>query len=175
MRVRTIKLLVLLGSAVALGIVAGVLIDVATFLVARYGPQADNWSYRGNGALAVPFGLGPAVVAGAWVALVTRNRGFARWKELGLAAGLVGTALLIGSVIPLVAFGAAGGMATSTALMFAILGWMVFAPVLAAFIRPRVLLRPKQETAGHIVAGIMFTVVSVVAFYASGQVLAPGS
>src|SRR5580704_761759 len=81
--------------AAVIGVVAGVFLDVATFLVARYGPEADSFSYRGNGALAVPFGLGPAILAGAWVALVLRYRGFARWKEIGLAAGLVNIFLLL--------------------------------------------------------------------------------
>jgi hypothetical protein len=60
----------LIGSAVVVGIIAGVFLDVAAFLVARYGPQADGWSFRGNGALAIPFGLGPALLAGFWAGLV---------------------------------------------------------------------------------------------------------
>src|SRR5438445_10815867 len=98
------KNLRLVLSAVAIGLLAGVLLDVGTFLVARYGPQADGWSFRGNGALAIPFGLGPAILAGAWVALVLRYRGFPRWKLLGLAAGLVGVGFLLISVLVLVAF-----------------------------------------------------------------------
>jgi len=45
-------------------IASGILLDVATFLTARYGPQADSWSFRGNAARAIPFRLGPAVLAG---------------------------------------------------------------------------------------------------------------
>lgn len=42
------KTLALLGWVIVIGLVAGVLVDVATFLVARYGPQADGWSFRAN-------------------------------------------------------------------------------------------------------------------------------
>src|SRR2546428_13894338 len=73
-------------SAVAIGLLAGVLLDVGTFLAARYGPEADGWSLRGNGALSVPFGLGPAILAGFWAGLVFRFRGFGRWLALGLVA-----------------------------------------------------------------------------------------
>src|SRR2546428_3660057 len=96
------KNLRLVLSAVAIGLLAGVLLDVGTFLVARYGPEADGWSFRGNGALSIPFGLGPAILAGFWAGLVFRFRGFGRWLALGLVAALVGTALLLISVVVLV-------------------------------------------------------------------------
>jgi len=161
-------------SAVVIGLLAGVLLDVATFLVARYGPQADSWSFRGNGALSVPFGLGPAVLAGFWAALVFRFRGFARWLLLGLAAALVGTAFLLVSVLVLVLFNS-GGMGVSSAMSLFILAWMVLAPILAAVV-PAPKPRPEpQEVGGHVGAGVLITVALVVAFYAAALVLAPGS
>lgn len=154
--------------------VAGVLLDLATFLVARYGPQADGWSFRGNGALSVPFGLGPAILAGAWAGLVFRYRGFARWRELGGLAGLVGTALLLISVLVLVLFNDAG-MGVSSNLTFFILGWMVVAPVLAALLPASARSERPKGLLGHVGAGAVLTVVMVAAFYAAGLVLAPGS
>ena len=59
----------LLVVALGIGLLAGCLLAVLTSLVARSGPQGDGWSFRGNGALIVPFCLGPAVLAGAWAAL----------------------------------------------------------------------------------------------------------
>lgn len=168
------KAISLLGWAAVIGLVAAVLLDVATFLVARYGPQADGWSFRGNGALAVPFGLGPAILAGAWVALVLRYRGFAHWRELGLATGLVGTAILVFSVLVLVLFGSAA-LGVSGIMTIFILGWMVVAPVLAGFVHPPRHSRQGGQLAGHTGAGAVFAVVIIVAFYASGLVLAPGS
>src|ERR1700736_3493676 len=131
----------LIGSAAFVGIIAGVFLDVAAFLVARYGPQADGWSFRGNGALAIPFGLGPALLAGFWAGLVFRYRGFSRWALLGLAAALVGTAFLLISVLVLVFFNSAA-MDVSSAMSFFILGWMVAAPVLAVVL-------PKRAQRGH--------------------------
>jgi hypothetical protein len=160
--------------AAVIGVVAGVFLDVATFLVARYGPEADSYSYRGNGALAVPFGLGPAILAGAWVALVLRYRGFARWKEIGLAAGLVNIFLLLVSVLLLVLFNSAA-FGVSTAMTFAILVWMIIAPVVAAFVPAPEKRDEPRELPGHVGAGALLAVVLVLAFLAAEAVLAPGS
>jgi hypothetical protein len=161
-------------SAIAIGLLAGVLLDVATFLVARYGPQADSWSFRGNGALSVPFGLGPAILAGFWAALVFRFRGFARWLLFGLAAALVGTAFLLVSVLVLVLFNS-GGAGVSNAMTMFILAWMVLAPILAAVL-PAPKPRPEpQRVGGHVGAGVLITVALIVSFYVAALVLAPGS
>jgi hypothetical protein len=161
-------------SAIAIGLLAGVLLDVATFLVARYGPQADSWSFRGNGALSVPFGLGPAILAGFWAALVFRFRGFARWLLFGLAAALVGTAFLLVSVLVLVLFNS-GGAGVSNAMTLFILAWMVLAPILAAVL-PAPKPRPEpQRVGGHVGAGVLITVALIVSFYVAALVLAPGS
>ena len=182
----------LIGSAAIAGLVAGVLLDVVAFLVARYGPQADGWSFRGNGALAIPFGLGPALLAGFWAGLVFRYRGFTRWALLGLGAVLVGTAFLLISVLVLVLFNSAA-MDVSSAMTFFILGWMLAAPILAALApahgdygspHPASLLRKRAdlptgwgggELPAHGGAGAILTVILFVAFFAAGLVLAPGS
>jgi hypothetical protein len=164
----------LIGSAVLVGLVAGALLDVAAFLVARYGPQADGWSFRGNGALAIPFGLGPALLAGFWAGLVFRYRGFARWALLGLAAALVGTTFLLISVLVLVLFNSAA-MDVSSAMSFFILGWMVVAPALAAVLPARTYGQRSEQLPVHVGAGAILTVVFFVAFFVAGLVLAPGS
>lgn len=164
----------LIGSAALVGIIAGVFLDVAAFLVARYGPQADGWSFRGNGALAIPFGLGPALLAGFWAGLVFRYRGFARWALLGLAAAFVGTAFLLISVLVLVLFNSAA-MDVSSAMTFFILGWTVVAPILAGFIPKPAQSGHPGELPAHVGAGAILTVVFFVAFLAAGLVLAPGS
>ena len=43
----------LLVTTAVLALVAGAVISVLAFVVARYGPAGDGWSFRGNGALAV--------------------------------------------------------------------------------------------------------------------------
>ena len=168
------KVLALIGIALVVAAVAGVLLDVVAFPVARYGPQADGWSFRGNGALAIPFGLGPAVLAGFWTALVLRYRGFARWLELGFAAGLVGTGFLLISVIVLVLFNSAA-MDVSSAMTFFILAWLVVAPVLAALIPGPAQSPHSGQLAAHLAACGVMTVVFGLAFFAAGLFLAPGS
>src|SRR4051795_12573993 len=82
----------LLVMTAVLAVVAGALISVLAFVVARYGPAGDGWSFRGNGALAV-YTLVPVVLTAAWTALVLRARSVRSWLTLGLGAGTV--ALLI--------------------------------------------------------------------------------
>ena len=159
--------MVLIGLAAVLGLLAGVLLDVTTFLVARYGPEAGHWSFRGNGALAVPFGLGPAIVAGAWVAIVLRYRGFASWLRRGLATLLIGIGLLILSVIVL--------FLADLDVMLLIVVWMLAAPVVACIVRAPAQRARVGLLAGHLGAGVAFAVALVVAFFASGVVLPPGS
>lgn len=161
------KVALLIGVAAGVGLVAGVLLDVTTFLVARYGPQAGHWSFRGNGALAVPFGLGPAMLAGAWVALVLRYRGFGSWLQRGLATLLVGIGYLVLSVIVL--------FVTDLDLMFVIIGWMLVAPAMACVV-PRAAQQARNGSlGGHVGACIAFATALVVAFFAAGVALPPGS
>src|SRR5438270_10327855 len=56
----------------AVGILAGILLWLLTTVVSRANVSGDGWSLAGNGALIVPFGLGPAVVAGGWTAVILR-------------------------------------------------------------------------------------------------------
>lgn len=168
------KTFALLGWALVIGALAGVLLDVATFLVARYGPQADSWSFRGNGALVVPFAVGPAILAGGWTALAARYHGFPRWLVLGVAALLVGIGFVLAGALVLVFFGSEAGAAWSNALTLLTLGWVVVAPWLARFVRS-----PGQEVrrgqlGGHVMAGALFAITLAVVFSVSGLVLAPG-
>ena len=162
------------GWAAVIGLLAGVLLDVAAFFVARYGPEADGWSFRGNGALAVPFGVGPAILAGAWAALVLRYRGFARWLQLGAGAALVGIAFVMVSVLVLVLFNSAA-MGVSSSMTFFILAWTVLAPVVAGFVRGPKAQPDLLRLLAHAGAGLAFLVTAAAAFYASGLMLAPGS
>jgi hypothetical protein len=169
------KMFALLGWALVIGALAGVLLDVATFLVARYGPEADGWSFRGNGALAVPFGVGPAILAASWTALVLRYRGFTRWLVFGLAAGLIGIGFVLLGVLALVLFGSATGEALSSALTLLPLGWMMVAPLLAGFVRAPADQVRRGLLGGHLVAGVLFAITLSVVFSASELVLSPGS
>ncbi len=163
----------LLGVALGAGLLAGVALDLLTDVVARYGPQGDSWSFRGNGALVVPFGLGPAVVAGAWTALVLHYRGSARWRTLGIGAGLVGAAFVVAGVVAIILFGSAGQRA-SDRLSLLPPAWMVAAPVLASVLR--VPGRPAARLPlPHAATGVVFPVALVAGFYAATLVVSPGS
>src|SRR5215831_6977465 len=63
----------MLAVVVPAGVVVGALLDLLMFLLARYGPHADSWSFRGNGALAV-LALVPAALAAGWTMIVAHGR-----------------------------------------------------------------------------------------------------
>jgi hypothetical protein len=126
------------GLIALVGIIAGVVLWILTTVVSRSNISGNGWALSGNGALIIPFGLGPAVVAGGWTAVILRMRGHARWLQLGIASGLVGLALTAGSLLSLVVFGPAARDAGATASLFfgfLLYGWLLATAIVAATIR----------------------------------------
>ena len=54
------------------GLGSGIAIWLLTTLLSRSTISGNGWSLAGNGALIVPFGLGPAIVAAGWTAKIGR-------------------------------------------------------------------------------------------------------
>src|SRR2546428_7733302 len=106
------------GLIALLGMIAGVLLWILTLVLSRSNVSGNGWALSGNGALIVPFGLGPAIVAGGWAAIILRMRGHPRWLQLGVGSGLIGLALVAGSLLSLIVFGPNGPDAGSTASPF---------------------------------------------------------
>jgi hypothetical protein len=158
-----------LGSA----IVAGLVLDVLAFLVARYGPQGDSWSLRGNGALLVPFGVAPAILAGAWSMLALHARGARRWARNGAMAGLVGLALVGGSVAVLVMFGSAG-LRPSELFIYATWLWVAVAPV-TCMVVPLEGRFSAHHWSMYLVSMLLFPVMLATAFLVAELALSPGS
>gem|GEM_PF-5077139 len=75
------------GLIAVLGLVAGLGLWVLTTILSRAHLAGNGWSLSGNGALIIPFGLGPAVVAGGWSAIILRMRGHPHWLQLGVGSG----------------------------------------------------------------------------------------
>ena len=125
------------GFLVLLGILAGIVLWLLTNLVTRSNISGNGWSLSGNGALIVPFGLGPAIVAGGWAAIILRMRGHPRWLQLGIGSGLVGLALVAASLLSLIVFGPRGRDAGATASLFfgfGLYGWLLASAITAAMI-----------------------------------------
>ena len=168
----------LLAAALGTGLLAGFGLDLLTFAVARYGLQGGDgaaWSFRGNGALIVPFGLGPAILAGAWTALVLRARHATHWWAFGIWASAMGVLAVLGSGGVLITFGSAG-QRVSDWLSLSPLGWMVVAPLLAA-------VWPVTESAEpvhparriYVVAGLLLPVALATGFAGAERVASPGA
>ena len=153
------------------GLACAAVLDVLTFLLARYGPSGGDrmpWSFRGNGALIVPFGLGPAVLAVGWTALILHGRGGVRWLAWSVGAGLVAVAAVLASVAATVL----GRMDLADRLTYLVLAMAIVAPSLALALQRRA---PQVGHLRHMIAAMVFVVALVGGFILSGQFLAPGS
>jgi hypothetical protein len=118
-------------------VVAGLCLWVLTIAVSRGGLHGDGWSLSGNGALIVPFGISPALVAGGWAAIILRMRGHPRWLLLGLGSALIGLGLAAASLLVLVVFGPRSrdaGAAASLFFGFVLYGWLLGSAIVAALI-----------------------------------------
>ena len=162
------------GMIVALGVIAGFLLWVLTIELSRSRLSGNGWALSGNGALIIPFGLGPAVVAGGWAAIILRMRGHPRWLHLGIGSGLVGLALTAGSLLSLIAFGPAGRDAGATASLF--FGFLLYAWLLASAIVAAMIRAPDPARQGPpfwSIAAILLLPVTLIAGCEAGAGLLP--
>jgi hypothetical protein len=119
------------------GLVGGVLLWIAATIVSRSHLSGYGWSLSGNGALIIPFGLGPTLVAGGWAAVILRMRGHPRWLSLGIVGGAVGVGFVGASLLALIVFGPAHREIGSTAALFfgfLLYGWILVAAIIAGLI-----------------------------------------
>jgi hypothetical protein len=163
----------LFGITIAVGLVAGATISILAFLLARYGPSGDSWSFRGNGALAA-YTLLSAVEAGGWTALALRARSSPRWLSVALAAGAVGMLLAIASATLLPAFGPGADRIAGPFLLLALVAWMGLAPVLAILTSGRDR-SSSTATRKHLVAGAAWLVSTLGGLIVAGIVVPAGS
>lgn len=154
----------------AIAFAAGVMVALAAFLTARYGPSGPGWSFRGNGALAVYTAV-PALLASGWTAAVLRSRQSPHWLRNSLMAGLAGLVLAAADALLLPVFGTRGDQTAGPLLLLALAAW-AFATPAWAFVATR----DRQIAAGAALAdaaawlgGIM------VGLVATSFVLPPGS
>jgi hypothetical protein len=125
------------GILALLGLLSGIVLWFVTTLVSRSHLSGDGWSLSGNGALIIPFGLGPAFVAGGWAAVILRMRGHPRWLQLGIGSSVVGLALVAASLLSLIVFGPGGRDAGATASLFfgfLLYGWLLASAIVAAMV-----------------------------------------
>jgi hypothetical protein len=157
--------------AIAVGLALGIALDLLTFLVARYGLSGGDeapWSFRGNGALIVPFGLGPTVLAGVWTAVLLNGREGVRWLTWSLVVFGVGAAFMLLSVVATVS----GNLTAQSVSTFAVLVWPCVGPLLMMIAYGR---QPPADALGRAIALVAFTVASLAGFVLANQLLPPGS
>lgn len=158
--------------ATAEGAVAGIVVAVVAFLLARYGPTGSDWSFRGNGALAA-YALIPAFLAGGWTATVLRHQ--QRPPVAGaFAAASIGVALAALDAALLPVFGSSADRSIGPVVLVLLVTWAVIAPVSALFVGRR----PASTTdkaANAAAEALLWAAGLVVGLVAVGFVLPPGS
>lgn len=159
----------LIATTVALGLVCGAAISLAAFFVARYGPSAGGWSFRGNGAIAV-YAAFPAVMAAGWTAIALHARG-RRWLLGGVGSGAVGLliALLGAGVLPVL--GVDADRLGSPIAFIALLTWMA-APTITA---SRLSGGTFTSAAPHFVAGVFWFLAAAAGLVGVAVILPAGS
>jgi hypothetical protein len=162
------------GLIALAGAIAGIVLWVLTILLSRSRLSGNGWALSGNSALIIPFGIGPAVVAGGWAAIILRMRGHPRWLQLGIGSGLIGLLLTAASLLSLIAFGPAGRDAGATASLFfgfLLYGWLLASAIVAAMIRA-----PDPDRQGPpfwSIAAILLLPVTLIAGCEAGAGLLP--
>ena len=157
------------------GVIAGLLLGLVTILLSRSDISGNGWSLSGNASLVIPFGVGPAVVAGGWSAIVLRMRDHPRWIQLGILSGLFGLAFVAASFLSLIVFGpGARDLGATAALLFGFLlyGWLLGGPVVAALIDAPDSPRPGPPIWS--VVGILVLPLSLVAGCTAGTTVLAG-
>jgi hypothetical protein len=161
-----------IATTVIVGFLLGAAISVLAFYVARYGPSGDNWSFKGNGALAV-YPAFPAVMAAGWTGLVLHARG-AAWLARAVGAGLIGLviALIAAAILPVLGVGA-DQVGTPIALL-ALLAWTVAAPIAATRVRVEAG-RARGSSGLYLTAGVLWFAAAAAGLVAFNLVIPAGS
>ena len=163
----------ILATTVVFGLLLGVAISVGAFYVARYGPSGGNWSFRGNGAIAV-YSAVPAVLAAGWTAIAVHARGGAGWFWRGLGALVVGLLIALVAAALLPVAGETADRLGSPIAFIGLLAWMVVAPV--AGTRFRVAAAAAGGSVGlDVAAGVLWLVAVLAGLVATAVVLPAGS
>jgi hypothetical protein len=162
-----------LTAVAVLGLATGVALGLLTSLLAASGPGGEGWSLRGNGALIVPFGLAPALVAAGWAGVVAHLRSLPNWPVYGFLAGLVGVGLSAASLLSVVA-GGSGGTAVAAVATLLVPLWTLAAPLVVSMLPSRGGARERGGAGAHVLAAIALPVAMVAGFVLAQLVVPPG-
>jgi hypothetical protein len=164
----------LIGVTFAYGLVAGVAVGVVAFLLARYGPAGDGWSFRGNGALAA-FTLVPVLLTGGWTALALLARSHPDWLGLALGAALVSFLLALADAILLPLFGSDADRVLGPILLLSLLIWSVAAPIVALRIASPRQADSRPSVRSYLAAAVVLLVAINIGLVVSQMVIPAGS
>jgi hypothetical protein len=163
-----------LVAVAVVGLAAGAALGLTTSLLAANGPSGEGWSLRGNGALIVPFGLAPALMAAAWAAIVAHLRSLPYWPLLGILAGLVGLGLVALSLAAIVVGGPSAATVSAVATLLVPL-WTIAAPLVVSLLPARGGPRERGGAGVHLLAALAVLVATVAGFYLAELAFPPRS
>jgi len=159
---RTPRTWAVLPVALIWGALSGLGLDLLTVFVAAHGPEGPGWSLKGNGALIIPFGFGPSLLAGDWTARVLRAHGRLHPERARAAVFAAGVVLVLVDLPVITLF-----RGQALAIMNTLVTWAVFTlPVLAPLVAwMSVKSRSGRRVGWHFTAAAIYTVALAVSFY----------
>jgi hypothetical protein len=162
----------LFAATAATGVVLGGAVSLLAFFLARYGPNGDGWSFKGNGALAA-YPVFAAVPAAGWTALALLSRGSRHWLRGGAGAGLVGVLIAAVGAALLPVFGETADRIGSPTALLALVVWMVAAPIYAS----RLPVREEEVRSAvvYIAAGVVWFLGAAAGLAGVGVLIPAGS
>jgi len=159
----------MVGLVALVGIAAGVFLASLTNFLANTNIGGPGWSFRGNGALWVPFGIGPAFLAMGWSALALHCRRARRWERWAGVSLLIGVVVACLGLLSLMLSRLGTGWYMS--LSFLPWLWAILAPVLWGLVPVGVEDRERLSWWWYVGAGLVYGVAVVMSFFVAGKLV----
>jgi len=152
-----VKTLTASALAATAGVVLGIGLAAATLVMASAGPMGEGWSFRGNGALVVPIGIGGALLAGGWTGLSLFARGIRAWLPFAVALACAAATPAILSIALLAMFGRSA-QAASDLMTVPALAWPMVSLAFAIFADVRPAPSRRLPRGSAVLASIVFSI-----------------
>lgn len=162
----------MIGLVVLVALAVGVFLAALANFFANTNVSGPGWSLRGNGALFVPFGLGPAFLAMGWSGLILHARRAYGWERNAAIALAVGVVIALLGLFSLMFSNLSFGPVLYMVFIFLPWVWAVLAPAMWAFLPVQKKDEIRLSRFWYLAVGLLYMVLLVGGFFVAGRILA---